>query len=437
MLAQSLFALAVPAAPQAGDASAAPADGEFGRLVDVATRAADVAEIALARGGGEPTNAAIGGAGPQILPGVGTPSAQAKTTNPPRPEILPIDVGPQASQDKTLRPEVLPAEPDQTTGGPGEAESKPPSEPLDPRPEVLPVDVGPKALPQSPSQPPREILPGEVGPMFEALPKTVPAEAAPSAPSAATSPEPGPVGQPLYRAPAQDDRASTAPSGGETAEPASPVGDAGVFAETTSPQTASAKREAASTLIPPPVTSPAVESGRAEPAPAVGAEPATTAGQDGAAAAPDLPAFGLSRVAHETLAQLTAQVVKRLEGKVTRFEMALTPEDLGRVDVSLEMGEDGSLTARLAFDTPAAAAEMRAQVDQLRRQLEQAGFQLARDALEFSHRDGSSPQQDRFGRRQNRAFAAARDLADRVEAAPLMNLSLSLGSARDRVDVKV
>jgi flagellar hook-length control protein FliK len=146
---------------------------------------------------------------------------------------------------------------------------------------------------------------------------------------------------------------------------------------------------------------------------------------------------GLSRVAHETLADLTAQIVKRLEGKVTRFEMALTPEDLGRVDVSLEMGEDGSLTARLAFDTPAAAAEMRAQVDQLRRQLEQAGFQLARDALDFSHRDGSSPQQDRFERRQNRAFAAARDLADRVEAAPLMNLSLSLGSARDRVDVKV
>jgi flagellar hook-length control protein FliK len=154
-----------------------------------------------------------------------------------------------------------------------------------------------------------------------------------------------------------------------------------------------------------------------------------------AATPSDARGFAMSRVGAETLADLSAQIVRRLEGRSTRFEMALTPEHLGRVDVSLEIGEDGGLTAHLVFDTPAAAAELRSRVDELRRQLEQAGFQLGRDALEFSQRDPSSGRQDSWERRSGRAFAAARDLADKVEAEPLIRLSLF--ATPDRVDLKV
>lgn len=431
MLAQSLFALAVPAAPQAGDAPAAPADCAFGRLVDMATRAVEADGPAPTGGPAAPasTKAPTDETGPQILPGVDHPPATPKHAGPPRPEVLPVDVGP--TDDATPGPGILPTESDQG-GGQGPAfDPKAAGKDGGARPEVLPRDVGP----DSPPRP--EILPVDVGPVPQGSARSVAPEPLPTAPAPAAAVAAGA----LQTAVRPADADATPAGGGEPlSDPGGPAAEAPVppppsaaDAATSTPQPA---RPAGTQASP---GAAAAEAARFDaPAPGPGAESAPASTPDAAAPSAEAPAFSLSRVAHETLADLSAQIVKRLEGKYTRFEMALTPEDLGRVDVSLEMGEDGSLTARLAFDTPAAAAEMRAQVDQLRRQLEQAGFQLARDALEFSHRDGSAQQrQDHFERRQNRAFAAARDLADRTEAAPLINLSLSLGSARDRVDVKV
>jgi flagellar hook-length control protein FliK len=60
--------------------------------------------------------------------------------------------------------------------------------------------------------------------------------------------------------------------------------------------------------------------------------------------APALP----SRVAVETTAQIAAQIVRKLEGRSTRFEMALTPEGLGRVEISLSIEADGALRASMA-----------------------------------------------------------------------------------------
>lgn len=429
MLAQSLFALAIPVASQAGDASAAPADGEFGRLVDVATRAAEPQAEA---GPDKPTAAPTNWTGPQILPGT-DPQPKVKSDAHPRPEVLPGEPGPKTGDQTAPDPEVLP--------GPSADPASPTTAVLtkaaptedDPSPEILPTSVGPDESPRP------EILPVTFGPGATPLEKAAPAQTV--APDAQTAPSP---------AQSTTTTADAMPSLSDALErPTASSADAEVAPSTTSETATSIARPASeSANVPMPErtapvgaktpTAQTTEPARFDPPPATAsADTAIAPSVDPGTPTTQTSMVGLSRVAHETLADLTAQIVKRLEGKVTRFEMALTPEDLGRVDVSLEMGEDGSLTARLAFDTPAAAAEMRAQVDQLRRQLEQAGFQLARDALDFSHRDGSSPQQDRFERRQNRAFAAARDLADRVEAAPLMNLSLSLGSARDRVDVKV
>ncbi|HEV7229340.1 flagellar hook-length control protein FliK [Brevundimonas sp.] len=424
MLAQSLFALAVPAAPQAGDAPAAPADGEFGRLVDVATRPAEAqVEAQTAARLDKPSAAPVDWTGPQILPGAET-TPKARGDAPPRPEVLPGEPRPKLDADAPPVPEVLPGPPTV----PVEPRIKGSSLEEDPSPEILPTSVGPDDAPRP------EILPVTVGPDFKAFEKGGGAQT--SSPDAAPAQSPAPL--PALPQPDTAGRPAAAGADVDVTPSASSEATATGTKPTSESPPAPTPADAASSAPKAPTLQPQ-EPARFEPPvqTASSLEPAPTPSSEPAATTVQTSMVGLSRVAHETLADLTAQIVRRLEGKVTRFEMALTPEDLGRVDVSLEMGEDGSLTARLAFDTPAAAAEMRAQVDQLRRQLEQAGFQLARDALDFSHRDGSSPQQDRFERRQNRAFAAARDLADRVEAAPLMNLSLSLGSARDRVDVKV
>lgn len=148
---------------------------------------------------------------------------------------------------------------------------------------------------------------------------------------------------------------------------------------------------------------------------------------------------GLSHATIETTAQIAAQILKKLDGRTTRFDMALTPESLGQVDVSLEIDADGALTARLAFDNPAAAAELRGRADELRRQLEDAGFQLADDALQFAERDASDRRRGSDDAR-DRAFAQAGRLnAEAEEAAhvPPAARWISLSLTPERVDLKV
>jgi hypothetical protein len=147
----------------------------------------------------------------------------------------------------------------------------------------------------------------------------------------------------------------------------------------------------------------------------------------------------LSRATVEATAQIAAQILRRLEGRSTRFEMALTPDELGRVDVKLDIDSEGRLNARLAFDNPAAATDLKGRADELRRQLEDAGFQLADDAFEFTGRDSGSSAFDRGQDRRNgssRAFAAASRLNSEIDVAqPPRWLALSLSPSG--VDMKV
>jgi hypothetical protein len=145
----------------------------------------------------------------------------------------------------------------------------------------------------------------------------------------------------------------------------------------------------------------------------------------------------LSRATVETTALIAAQIQNRLSGRSTRFEMALTPEGLGRVDVSIEIDTDGHMAARLAFDNPAAATELRSRADELRRQLEQAGLHLDGDALQFTERDPSSADRG-FSGFDRRAFARASDLNDQADQPVLEPATWqALSLTRDRVDLKV
>nr|WP_314526454.1 flagellar hook-length control protein FliK [uncultured Brevundimonas sp.] len=178
---------------------------------------------------------------------------------------------------------------------------------------------------------------------------------------------------------------------------------------------------------------------------AEGSTPTVAAGdtpraQSSAAADRSSPLSTLSHATVETTAHLAAQIARRLDGRSTRFDMVLTPEDLGRVDVSLEIGKDGQLSARLAFDNPAAAADLRGRADELRRQLQDAGFQLAGDALEFSQRDPSAGGGG-FDRQQQRnaLFAGGDRLAAQADTTviPAPGVWTNHSLTPERVDLKV
>ncbi|MDO1560080.1 flagellar hook-length control protein FliK [Brevundimonas sp. 2R-24] len=156
---------------------------------------------------------------------------------------------------------------------------------------------------------------------------------------------------------------------------------------------------------------------------------AATASLTGAAFQPTVHAAHAVAAA-DVLAQVSAQILRRLEGQVSRFQMELHPADLGQVDVKLDIDAEGRLQARLAFDNPAAAAEMRGRVDELRRDLQQAGFQLADDAFSFAER---GDQDSRGGRRAAHAFDAGERLTEAAEA-PMQRLTFN---ARSGVDVRI
>jgi flagellar hook-length control protein FliK len=230
------------------------------------------------------------------------------------------------------------------------------------------------------------------------------------------------------RAPAaKDDIAKTAASKGEPADaidaaakpgksgsPASAPAAAGAVkhqAADATPDDAVISREAkADTAAPEADTDTAQAAGSSGPA-----QTAQTHGAQTATAA--------VRGAPETVAHLAAQIVKKLDGRSTRFDVALDPIGLGHVNVRVEIGAEGRMSAQLAFDNPQAAAELRARANDLHKALEQAGFDLSGGlsfdvASDQGRQNGRGLQQDDNGAAfRGRAFQAVLSANDAADAA--------------------
>ena len=142
----------------------------------------------------------------------------------------------------------------------------------------------------------------------------------------------------------------------------------------------------------------------------------------------------------QTVANLAAQIIKKLDGRSTRFDVALDPIGLGHVDVRVEIGAEGRMTASMAFDTPQAAAELRGRAGELRTALEQAGFDISGGmsfdvAADGGQSQGSNRQDDQqtpvF---RGRAFQTALDTI--VDPAPPSAFQYRR-SAASGVDIRI
>ncbi|MDP3635351.1 flagellar hook-length control protein FliK [Phenylobacterium sp.] len=155
-----------------------------------------------------------------------------------------------------------------------------------------------------------------------------------------------------------------------------------------------------------------------------------------------------ARAGPQTVAHLAAQIVKKLEGRSTQFDVALNPEGMGRVDVRIEIGAQGRLTASMSFENPQAAAELRTRANELQKALEQAGFDVSGGlrfdvAADRGHGQAGQGQfgqdaQNNGGAWRGKAFQAALD-----SAAPSADVALSGGLNLQRrtlmsgVDVRI
>jgi flagellar hook-length control protein FliK len=123
--------------------------------------------------------------------------------------------------------------------------------------------------------------------------------------------------------------------------------------------------------------------------------------------------------------QIADQVIKSVEGKSTRFDIALNPAGLGQVNVKVEINAAGQVSASLSFDNPHAAAEARAHVGELQRALEQAGFNLSQGGLSFDvgGQGASLARQNQGQPFTAPGAAAAQVLADAAEPVPSLPAS--------------
>ncbi len=127
----------------------------------------------------------------------------------------------------------------------------------------------------------------------------------------------------------------------------------------------------------------AVQSQNAQPANSNGSTNAATTLAVAPGAAATQSVTSLSTAASPIANQLATQVVKAVAGKSTHFDIALEPAGFGRVDVKLQIDDQGQVSAQFSFDTAHAAAEAKAQVGQLQQALEQAGFTVGQGGLSF------------------------------------------------------
>lgn len=463
-----MLASGLPATPR-GSSGAEDASGFGGLLADVTSPDGEAGALSptgrLPRPGLAGSRAADDGSEPLVLPG----AVDAKGLEPqvlpgttPAKDAEPL-VLPGAVDAKSLEPEILPGTATKDAEPlvlPGMAEAKEPEPQVlpgtapgnPPEPLVLPDGLSPKGLgPQ--------VLPGatdgkmsrpQVLPGSDAVELTPPVPGADDATDAAATaatrtgagpaqthllqPAPPPLRALAERTSRPLDESRSSPSPAEVK----------VTGPTTSPPVAAAAAAADQTPKPAPQAAPAPAAPQGDssaPPPDEGPSAGGPSASQAEASAPvrDHSLSTLSRATIDATAQIAAQIQRRLEGRSTRFEIALRPAELGRVDVKLDIDSEGRLAARLAFDNPAAATDLRGRVDDLRRQLEAAGFELADDAFEFAERDSGSSAFDRgqdARHGQNRAFAAAARLKTEIDVAqPPQWLALSLSPSG--VDMKV
>jgi hypothetical protein len=142
----------------------------------------------------------------------------------------------------------------------------------------------------------------------------------------------------------------------------------------------------------------------------------------------------------ETVAHLAAQMIQRLDGLTTRFDLSLNPQSLGRVDVRIEIGAKGALKARMAFDNAASAHELSGRHAELRAALQSAGFDVPEGAITYDVASGG-PGGGAFAERQDDgshgapAFHDLADAADQDPAAVVKNYFSAAGSSG--VDIRV
>jgi len=89
---------------------------------------------------------------------------------------------------------------------------------------------------------------------------------------------------------------------------------------------------------------------------------------------------------------LAVQIARKFEAGVSQFEISLHPAELGQLDISLSVADDGHIQAVLRAERPETLDLLQRDARSLEQQLRQAGLEVGSNALSFSLSGGNGQQ---------------------------------------------
>jgi flagellar hook-length control protein FliK len=109
-------------------------------------------------------------------------------------------------------------------------------------------------------------------------------------------------------------------------------------------------------------------------------------------------ARGSRTAANPLVAQVAVHVAKAVSEGNDRITIKLSPADLGRIDVRLDIGTDGRIQAVFAADKPGTVEMLQRDARELERSLQDAGLRADSGSLSFNLRGEQQQQRDHDAR---------------------------------------
>lgn len=103
---------------------------------------------------------------------------------------------------------------------------------------------------------------------------------------------------------------------------------------------------------------------------------------------------GMSR---EVVEQVKVNITKSAVKGIDKIDISLKPEDLGHIEIKMQIGKDGKLQAHIISTRPETMEALQKEMQSLEKAFNDAGFQTDEGSLSFSFRDGNQA-----GRNQER-----------------------------------
>lgn len=125
---------------------------------------------------------------------------------------------------------------------------------------------------------------------------------------------------------------------------------------------------------------------------------------------------GMSKeVADQVRVNITKSAVKGID----KIDITLKPEDLGRIEIKMQIGKDGKLQAHLVSSRPETMEALQKEMQSLEKAFNDAGFQTDEGSLSFSFRDGNQANQNQERENGLRNFIG--DIFEREASSELLS----------------